>query len=408
MDTPDASGEPSQANITLEQAVESLLERQKATETFLKAAEDAVQSAEMRGRTMQLQHEEEMKVLLKTIERLSATDRNSAATNPYPPTTRKWKPPTWDGQTTTFRDYIIRIRSSYRTHSGLFPTQTHDYEWDTIYDSIPYTRRARMRNFWEKGGDSGAKDPEDFLAALEKTFSDTTEKTKALEALVTLRHEQGQPWHEHQLYFDELLHGSHGDRWPDDVKIEHLKKTFSEPVRSTTVAMKKVENYFGFCEETARIMTNYEETSQFKAEHRIWLARRNTPERASYSPRTAPSPQTRTDQEGDTIMTATRTLPSGGVRPNRRGPREIRTEAPDKSAPRAKWVTQAELKIRKEKGLCFRCGASGHRVGKCPYRAAVNPTKSGSTGVHSVSFLPILEDSKDDSEDSGDEEAENA
>ena len=76
-----------------------------------------------------------------------------------------------------------------------------------------------------------------------------------------MRHEQGQPWHEHQLVFDELLHGSHGDRWPDDVKIEHLKKTFSNPVRLSTVAIKASKDYDEFVEEVSRIIGNYEDTS---------------------------------------------------------------------------------------------------------------------------------------------------
>ena len=61
--------------------------------------------------------------------------------------------------------------------------------------------------------------------------------------------------------FNELLHGLHGDRWPDDVKVEHLKKTFSNPVRLNTVAMRDIKDYDEFVEEVARIINNYEDIS---------------------------------------------------------------------------------------------------------------------------------------------------
>jgi hypothetical protein len=262
-----------------------------------------------------------------------------------------------------------------------------------------------MRNFWEKGGDLGSKDPEEFFAALEKTFSDTTEKTKALEALVTLRHELGQPWHEHQLVFDELLHGSHGDRWPDDVKVEHLKKTFSDPVRLNTVAMRDIKDYDEFVEEVTRIMNKYEDTSQFKTKHKVWLARREGPEHLSHPAGPVKSSPAKVDAEGDTIMTATRaTLPSG-ARANWNGQRGKNTGTNDKPTPRAKWVTKAELNSRKEKGLCFRCGASGHRVDGCPYRAAVNPAKATGVNINTASFPPILEEAGRESGESDVEEA---
>jgi hypothetical protein len=405
MDATDTDEQLSPPNISLEEAVQSLIERQRATDTVIKAAEEAVSNAEMRNRTMQLQHEEQLNILLRAIERLSATDQNNTANGPNPTGTREWKPPTWDGKTATFRDYSTRMRSSYKTRAGLNPPLSRDYYWDTIYDSLPHAKRTRMRNFWEKGGDSGVKNPEEFFTALEKTFSDTTEKTKALEALVSLHHDPGQPWHEHQLHFDELLHGSHGDRWPDEVKIGHFRKTFSNPARLNTVAMRDLKDYNGFCEEVSRIMNNYEETSQFQVRHKAWLLKQEVPEHRRYPPATATYNPTRIDPEGDTVMTATRAGFSSGSRSTRNGQRERNTGDSDKSTPRAKWVTKAELNSRKEKGLCFRCGASGHRVEGCPYRPAINPSKTTSVRVNTVTFPPMLEDYEPDSEGSGVEEA---
>ncbi|OJD23741.1 hypothetical protein ACJ73_04902 [Blastomyces percursus] len=52
--------------------------------------------------------------------------------------------------------------------------------------------------------------------------------------------------------------------------------------------------------------------------------------------------------------------------------------AEDKKSQRAAWVSRKELEKRKERGLCFRCGASGHIVTGCPYKPARRPAKVAS------------------------------
>ncbi|OJD23762.1 hypothetical protein ACJ73_04880 [Blastomyces percursus] len=37
---------------------------------------------------------------------------------------------------------------------------------------------------------------------------------------------------------------------------------------------------------------------------------------------------------------------------------------------RAKWVSKDILDQRRQRRLCYRCGASGHMVGNCPYGPA--------------------------------------
>jgi hypothetical protein len=127
MNTPNTDGRPPSPNATIEQVVQDLMTRQRATETVIKAAEEAVSAAEIRNREMQQQHDEQMRVLLQAIERLSATapKDSEGGTNLTGP--REWKPPVWDGKTTTFRDYLIRIRSSYKVRSGLNPTLSREY-----------------------------------------------------------------------------------------------------------------------------------------------------------------------------------------------------------------------------------------------------------------------------------------
>jgi len=49
-----------------------------------------------------------------------------------------------------------------------------------------------MQNFWIRGGELRLKESKSFFAELNQIFTDTLEKTKVLEALVSLRHQPGQ------------------------------------------------------------------------------------------------------------------------------------------------------------------------------------------------------------------------
>ena len=147
MNTPAGEGETPNSNPTIEEVVQEIMTRQIQTETFLKAAEEAVSSSEIRNRRQQQQHEEQMKILLQAIEKLTAAAPNNLTSGGNPTGPREWKPPSWDGRTATFRDYFIRMKSSYKTRSDLNPPLPARYYWDTINDSLPQAKRARIRSF---------------------------------------------------------------------------------------------------------------------------------------------------------------------------------------------------------------------------------------------------------------------
>lgn len=261
------------------------------------------------------------------------------------------------------------------------PTLSDGYYWDTVYNTLPLRERARMRHFWQNGHGLYGKSPVAFFTQLESIYADTNEQPKALEKLTTLRHSYGQPWHEHQLEFDGLLLSAGGDLWTDDAKIGCLKNTFSNPVKIHTAAMHKYEEYYAFAEEVERIMTNLESTDQFKKANKYWVKEkgREAPATATISTRDyRASASIRADADGDTIMAPTQT---GGYNKNR-GPRKTT----DGKQQRAKWVESTEIARRREKRLCYRCGADGHRLRECPYLPAIKPTS-----VNATSFAPMLE-----------------
>ena len=244
-----------------------------------------------------------------------------------------------------------------------------------------------MRHFWEKGDPIKGKDPEAFFTHLDKIFADSNERAKALERLANIKHSQGQPWHEHQLEFDELLLSADGESWESSAKIGYLRNTFSNPVRMYTASMTTRTDYYEFAAEVERIMTNLEETDQFKSANKRWKERNK--EYGTKTTVTAHSyghPTTSVkDADGDTIMAPTRT---GDDRGRNNGDRKNLG-----GKQRAKWVDAAERERRREKRLCFRCGASGHRIRECPYAPPVQTVK-----MSAVETRPLLEDDDETSE----------
>jgi hypothetical protein len=330
--------------------------------------------------------------LLATLNQVVAalSKPNSAQEVAVP---REWKPPTWDGKAETFRDYLLRMKGSYRVRAASKPPLPAEYYWNSIYDTLPSRERARMRHFWEKGSAGKAKDPEAFFAQLEKVFADSNEQAKALEQLMTLKHPVGQPWHEHQLEFDGLLLSAGGDTWADPTKIGYLKNTFSNPAKLYTASVAKTDDYYVFSEEVERIMTNLEGTDQFKTAHKKWAREKgkDTAPNVTVTAHSHGQPiTTHVDADGDTVMAP---MPTNGGR--KRGPGGRFDKAGATSGrQRAKWVDSAEREKRREKRLCFRCGSGGHRVRDCQYAPAVQPTSINATVPG-----PVLE-GDDDSTDS--------
>jgi hypothetical protein len=391
------SSEQEPTNAEMRNIIERMHERQQQMEAELTRVRADYNSAEAPRRAaasggVSVPQEEPsmayfMRSLLETLAQGNGRDNGREVTGP-----RDWRPPTWNGSAETFRDYLMRIKSSFRVRSLSKPSLSAPYYWDAIYDTLPARQRSRMRHFWAAGDPVKGKDPEAFFTQLEHVFADSNEMSKALERLHKLEHKVGQPWHEHQLEFDGLLLSAGGDIWANNAKIGALKSTFSNPAKLYTASLPNMVEYHRFAEEVERVMTNLETTDQFRAANKRW-AREEGKEAATTTTVTTHGHGTVTvDGDGDTVMAPART---GGSRSKSRGNRKESGGVGGKQ--RAKWVDTSERERRREKKLCFRCGAGGHQIKECPYASAVQPT-----AINSTSAKPMLENDATASEpDSG-------
>jgi hypothetical protein len=185
-------------NAELRQAFERMYARQQQMEAELASARAALYGSQPAQQPpvpepsppAEVPMNDLIRTLLETLNGTSQARSGGELARP-----REWKPPSWDGRAETFRDYLSRMRSSYRVRSQMKPKLPDEYYWEAIYNTLPARECSRMRHFWEKGHPTKGKDPEAFFAQLEEVFADTNEQAKALEQLTLMKHANGQPWH---------------------------------------------------------------------------------------------------------------------------------------------------------------------------------------------------------------------
>ena len=149
--------------------------------------------------------------------------------------------------------------------------------------------------------------------------------------------------------------------------------------------MARKADYYEFAEEVERIMTNLEETDQFKISNEKWRKRNNKDSgpKTTVTTQSYGAPTVRIDADGDTVMAPTRT--DGGRRKgygDRKGDKQ-----------KAKWVDDKERDRRREKRLCFRCGAAGHRISECRHAPATRPV-----AINAVRARLALEDAEEETD----------
>ena len=63
-----------------------------------------------------------MRALLESLSLRTQPNPDESGSAP-----KSWKPPSWDGRAETFRDYLLRIKSSYRVYAIVKLKLSDDY-----------------------------------------------------------------------------------------------------------------------------------------------------------------------------------------------------------------------------------------------------------------------------------------
>ncbi|OJD22214.1 hypothetical protein ACJ73_06441 [Blastomyces percursus] len=210
---------------------------------------------------------------------------------------------------------------------------------------------ARIHPWVDRYSETSRFTTREFLELLKSTFADAAREQKALDRLNRLK-QGNRSFDELLAELEQLLLEAGGHEWADPIKKGYLKGAFNRELKRHLLSLDERESYDGFKDQVKRVADRVEDFARSERSQLSW--RRNaSPKRPWGSlPRTSPDPPDVMEWE----------------------PTPARA-AEDKKTQRAAWVSPKELEKRKERGLCFRCGASGHMVTGCPYQPARRPAK---------------------------------
>lgn len=192
------------------------------------------------------------------------------------------------------------------------------------------------------------------ITQLELSFGDPHQKEKAQRKLHKMRQNQ-RSFMEYFTEFRKLVLEAGGTNWPDTIKKSYLEAGLNHELQRSMIGQgSNMQSFEDYCTELKRVSDQLEAFN---------LRNRNLT-RTSYH---LPSSTTKSYYGNNLVP---RRAPSPVLEKMDWEPTNATKVAQGR---RAKWVNQEELQKRKEKGDCYRCGASDHRVLLCPYQKAVRP-----------------------------------
>jgi hypothetical protein len=189
-----------------------------------------------------------------------------------------------------------------------------------------------------------------FILYLEAIFGDPNRAERAARKLRTMRQGEFQNFATFFPKFEQTLSEAGGASWPPDAKLALLEGTLNERLRMALVSVDLPKDYNPWVNKV------------YEVSGRLEAVNANRPRSALATRSAAPRGRgAATDHEGDTRMTgvAAATSSKGTARQQR-----------------AKWVSEEEMKKRRDEGRCLRCGNQACRINRCPLLPATRPARA--------------------------------
>jgi len=199
-----------------------------------------------------------------------------------------------------------------------------------------------------------------FFEEMRFAFKDPQLQQKALARLNTLR--QGKrDFREFLGEFEQLLLEAGGHGWDNNVKRGFLDAAINQDMRKALISVERKTELTAYCRQLQEVAIRIEEFN------RIENTRVSRRARPAIPPTRPPAftPQKAMSPGPDPMDWASAGADINAVKP------------------RAKLVPAGEVEARRREGRCLRCGASGHFISRCPYRAPVKPAaRVTATQIH--------------------------
>ncbi|KAJ6437630.1 AAA family ATPase [Purpureocillium lavendulum] len=274
---------------------------------------------------------------------------------------------TFDGKAGEFRTWINQMKRKLVTDATCLPTDNDKFTY--IYSRLGGKAANIMVASYVEKQEVNGYTHQDFLDHLRACFDNPHRQTDALNEMRKLR--QGNTAYiVHLRKYENLLAESGAWDWDDAAKVSMFKDTLADPLRETIAANAlnlRDDEWTSWTRSVGRLATEQE------------YLRRKTPPKSTTTGTTANATENAMEWEATTTTHVNKAAtkapdPKGGYAKGANG-----------KVLRAKWVSKEELEERKRKGLCFRCGGSGHAYTHCKFAPAIRPVATATTDT----VLPV-------------------
>jgi hypothetical protein len=192
---------------------------------------------------------------------------------------------------------------------------------------------------------------------LEGIFGNPQKAERASQKLRYMR-QNSRPFTEYLVEFNQTLSDAGGFTWEDTIKITMLRPTLHPKLQEALVTAPSKNTFREYTELAALYWDRLQAILQRNQ-------RRNHPPAAGTPPRA--QQLTPASNQAPELMDWTAT---GQTQSNLTN-----------GKPRATWVSAAEIKARKAKRHCIRCGQPGHHIPACPYDPPIPPVRAAEVTV---------------------------
>jgi hypothetical protein len=251
------------------------------------------------------------------------------------------------------------VRAKLKVDSVLF----NSLENQTYYVAALLEGKARQwADPWVQSNEGTATFvPEGLLDHLAKGFEDRQLKEKAIRKIQTIT-QGSRSFTAYLAEFEQCLLNAKAGGWSDEVKIAFLSGGISPTLRGQLLLAQEPTRYEDFCDLAQRLDNH----ARFPTGVRQGTVSRQQ-QNNEKSPATSARPSVSSSETANPIT--------------RREPRLNATDQAKADTRRARWVSEEELKARREAGACLRCGNKNHMIRECRLLPPIRPARVAAIGT---------------------------
>jgi hypothetical protein len=256
----------------------------------------------------------------------------------------------FDGTKSLFPQWKGQVLEKLDVDGWRYPREKDKIAY--IYGRMGPTSAGQIEPWMEQYRDK----PEEYthkglFTYLEGIFGDPQKAERASQKLRYMR-QNSRPFAEYLVEFNQTLSDAGGFGWNDVIKITMFRPTLHPKLQEALVTAPKEGTFREYTELAALYWDRLQGIMQRNQ-------RRNLPLPTGTStkvPQAAPTAGSAPEPMDWTAAGRSQTNTAG-------------------AKPRATWVSSAEIKARKAKGTCIRCGQPGHRIPTCSYDPPIRPVQ---------------------------------